>query len=65
MACGCGGGGVSSPMHSSAAFARVVPGPEVYVVTFPDGRSKEFDSESEAYHAIRLTGGGIQRKPRA
>jgi hypothetical protein len=52
-------------MHNTATFAGVpVPPPEVYEVTYPDARREEFDSEAEAYRAIRLTGGGIRRKAR-
>lgn len=65
MGCGCGGqaaapaGGGYTSMVAAAA-----PSTDVYVVTFPDGRSKTFDHEGDAYRAIRLTGGGVQRKPR-
>lgn len=63
MGCGCGRNTVSSPMHSTAAFAgaRLVSA-EVYEVTYPDGRHEDFTDESAAYRAIRLTGGGVRRK---
>jgi hypothetical protein len=65
MGCGCGRGSVSSPMHNTATFAGVQTyTPEVYEVTYPDGRHEDFDSEADAYRAIRLTGGGVKRKPR-
>jgi hypothetical protein len=35
---------------------------EVYVVRYPTGAEQEFVSESDAYHAIRLTGGSVSRK---
>lgn len=64
MGCGCGRSQVTSPMHTTASFARIAPSDEVYEVTFPDSSTKDFDSEAEAYQAIRLTGGGVKRKAR-
>lgn len=65
MGCGCGRNTVTSPMHSTAAFAGArLYTPEVYEVTYPDGRHEDFESEADAYRAIRLTGGGVKRKAR-
>lgn len=32
----------------------------VYVVTYPDGRTEEFTSDTDAYRALSKTGGGIR-----
>ncbi len=65
--CGCGGGSVQSPLHSSMTpLAPRVVQPDQYLVTYP-GVLKEqeiFDDETEAYRAISRRGGGIKRIPR-
>lgn len=61
MGCGCGRSQVTSPMHTTASFPQRTVVPEEYEVTYPDGRRQTFTSESEAYYAIRLTGGGVKR----
>lgn len=65
MACGsCGGNRPTSPLTTWVNPSGVTAtATEVYVVRFPTGLEKEFTSESEAYHAIRLTGGSVTRKP--
>jgi hypothetical protein len=64
MGCGCGGQATTPVGGYTSLEAAPVPSGDVYVVTFPDGRSKTYDYEGDAYRAIRLTGGGVQRKPR-
>lgn len=65
MGCGCGGGQVTSPLHNFSNPAGVpAASMDIYVVTFPNGSTQEFDYEADAYRAIRLTGGGVARKPR-
>lgn len=63
MGCGCGGGVQTQPLTTWVNPSGVTAAPsEVYVVRYPTGRTEEFASESEAYHAIRLTGGSVTRK---
>lgn len=64
MAC-CGGGNrVATSMQGYTPPVTPYVSDEVFVVTFPDGRTQEFDQERDAYRALRLTGGGISRKPK-
>lgn len=63
MACGsCGGGN----RRSSAAGTWTAPGvaaePQEWVVTFPDGTQKTYDTDTAAYRAVRVSGGGIQQR---
>lgn len=61
MGCGCGGNRPSSAVSYTPPGARYVP-QEVYVATYPDGRTQEFDTEAAAIGSLRNTGGGISRK---
>lgn len=59
MGCGCGGGFAASNSASYPAVAAAAMGaPQVYEVTFRDGRIVEYTSEAEAYSAIASNGGG-------
>lgn len=64
MACGsCGGNRPTSPLTTWVNPSGVTSvASEVYVVRYPTGAEQEFVSESDAYHAIRLTGGSVSRK---
>lgn len=59
MPCGCGGGASRYPTTTQAsAAAGSYADPQEWVVTFSDGRQQAFDSDTEAYRALRLRGGG-------
>lgn len=62
MGCGCGRSQVTSPMHRTASVAAPVRDDVVYEVTYPNGDHEDFASETAAYAAIRLTGGGVKVK---
>lgn len=70
MGCNCGGGSRSAYTATSGgsswASAAANRGPDVmvWIVTYPDGRTQEFTSDSEAYRAIARTGGGIKSELR-
>ena len=69
MGCNCGGGGRSSYIASSggSSWSAAASGRGdvmVWIVTYPDGRSEEFSSDSDAYRAIARTGGGIKSELR-
>lgn len=61
---GCCGSSQNTPVTPwvNPTGASVAPS-EVYVVRYPTGVEEEFAVESDAYHAIRLTGGSVSRKP--
>lgn len=67
MGCNCGRGGqVSSPVvpYPSAGWPST-QALEEYVVTYPTGLVEVFEDESAAYRALRLSGGGVQRRPKS
>lgn len=64
MGCGCGGRGAANPASPTVNPGAVTREDVEYLVTYPNGQRQSFDTESEAYHAIRLTGGGVTSRPR-
>lgn len=65
MPCNCGGGSVSAPLFRTATDGQgAAASPFEYEVTYPTGRHETFATDTEAYRAIRLTGGGVKRKPK-
>lgn len=62
MACACGGGSGSTSLLLTTTQQGSVASSFEYEVTFPNATRQTFDTEAEAYHAIRLTGGGVKRK---
>lgn len=64
MGCGCGQSAVNPYATSMYSASTLASNPYVYEVTYPTGRTEEFAYEADAYRAIRLTGGGVKRKPK-
>jgi phage baseplate assembly protein gpV len=67
--CNCGGtypvrasGITNNDVGWAAAAGRDRP---KFEVTFPDGTVREYDSDTEAYRAVRVRGGGIRQKAAA
>ncbi len=67
MGCNCGGGRsvyAAATAASGGGWTASAGNDSVWIVTYPDGTTEEFASDSDAYRAIRSTGGGIRQKPR-
>lgn len=63
MGCNCGGSTYSTPLSAGSGWAVAAQTPSsVWEVTFPDGTSREYTSDTEAYRAVRAKGGGIRQK---
>lgn len=74
MGCGsCGGGGGAraflNTSGNSAAWASAAANRAadnvVWIVTYPDGTTAEFGTDSAAYQSIARTGGGIRSEIRS